>query len=492
MSFLNVGSLLKKSLANFQLLILLGALGFASASQAYIEAHINSLNSQGVLTTQFNPAQRTHVIVLGNGAEFGLSAFATARLKALKWLELAPRDQILILAAKHPRAFKFLESNKFEVSEDANADLTLGVILGKLTKLNRIASFEVYSHSNPPYGPSLDTIDKDSRYYLFYAKQFHSSYVVLKSRFTADAFAVFYGCNSAWKTAPLISLLWGIPVAGAMTATEFQILGKDGRYRVATDENKHRYGVQKLNGVGFQNTTDCGPGCYRLRPENANYNVYWGHLKAGLPFYKFFCANPKEWVQQEAAWAATYQQSTGKPVPAGMVLKLEGSIDPNQNPISADRCLKTMARFMMVEPSVEALSPASSLEQFKTVVKDFLCPHGGDGPHSSGGDRITENCMEQLDRAEAASQKNLKMGLNFMARGANMAQCDLQTCQAKVVCESKDRVNSSLSVPIYQEKGCRVVDLSNKVVTTMVDEYLNYISGYKLLKGEAQVIGILR
>ncbi|MGZ5280227.1 MAG: hypothetical protein ACXWC9_09805, partial [Pseudobdellovibrionaceae bacterium] len=288
---------LKLSVSRFLgvLILLLVVLFQGASAHAYLEAVINSRNEvTGEPLTAFNPKQRTHVIVLGNGEEFALAAFASARLKALKWMEIAPRDQIYIISADHKLAIPYLKENGYQVKDSKGERLWAGALVMRLAYILKIASLEFYSHSNPPYGVMLDIgATKNTRVYLSPFQPKHEElYLTIKNNFTPDAFAVLFGCNSAWRVAPTLSLLWGIPVAGAMQATEFQIMGRDGNYYVGTKTNVSQYGKQTKNKKGFLKPVDCGVGCYRLRPENKTYSSYWGHFKVGLPFFKFFCVNP--------------------------------------------------------------------------------------------------------------------------------------------------------------------------------------------------------
>jgi hypothetical protein len=452
----------------------------ATPSLALIEAVINSRTAQRMPSPSLNLLQRTHVIVMGAAPEFSLSAYSTARMKALKWLEIMPMDQVYIVGADHKGAADFLKKDRYQVQQDPSVRLNHVILIQKLKQFSQIASVEVYSHSNPPYGLTLDEgIEKDTRYYLSYAKFSQAQYASMKKNFTADAFAVFYGCNSAWKTAPILSLLWGIPVAGALQATEFQILGRDGKYYAGTDSNRAAYGQMSMNKQGFQNPQSCGLGCYRMRPENRNYRgEHWGAFQVGLPFYKFFCVNPRDWNQIQQSWAAAYKAQYKKDW-------IDDSLDvgdfanSNQENITADRCLKSMARFMMSEPSLTSLSRESDLLEYKLNVQDFLCPH-------DGNQQLTDQCMQQLYVAELSDREESSKDFNFMNSRSKNAQCDLKSCQVRIVC-AKDGISDSV-LGSYAKGGCQTVNLSPTLTTTMLDEYKNYIAGFQLLKNEARFV----
>lgn len=447
---------------------------------ALIEGVINSRTAQRMPSPTVNFQQRTHVIVMGTAPEFSLSAYSAARMKALKWLEIMPMDQVYIVGADHKGAADFLKKNQYLVQQDPSTRLNHAVLIQKLKQLTQIASIEVYSHSNPPYGLTLDEgIEKDTRYYLSYAKFSQAQYASMKKNFTADAFAVFYGCNSAWKTAPILSLLWGIPVAGALQATEFQILGRDGKYHTGTDANRAAYGLMSTNKEGFQTPQSCGLGCYRMRPENRNYRgEHWGSFQVGLPFYKFFCVNPRDWNQIQQSWATAYKFQFKKDWTDDS-LDVGDFANSNQENITADRCLKSMARFMMSEPSLQSLSRDSDLLEFKLNVQDFLCPH-------DGNQQQTENCMRRLYAAELSDREEASKDFNFMSGKSRNAQCDLKGCQVRIVC-AKDGISDSL-LGSYAKGGCQTVNLSPTLTTTMLDEYKNYIAGFQLLKNEAKVV----
>jgi len=464
-------------------LLFLGILFQGASSLAYFEAVINSRNeTTGQPLTAFNPKQRTHVIVLGNGDEFALAAIASARLKALKWMEIAPRDQIYIISADHKSGGRYLTENGYQVTDSKGEQLWAGALIKRLAYILKIASLEVYSHSNPPYGVMLDLgVQKDTRVYLSPFQTLHEElYLTIKNNFTSDAFAVLFGCNSAWRVAPALSLLWGIPVAGALQATEFQIMGRDGNYYVGTKGNVRQYGKQLKNKNGFLNPVDCGVGCYRLRPENKNYSAYWGHFKVGLPFFKFFCVNPKDWPQIQQSWSQNYKKVTNEEwADDAMNIRLVG--DPKKENISPERCLKSMAQFMFSEPSTLALSAKSTDFEFRRVVQEFLCPHTGDRNR-------TDRCMLELNGEEMSdAQENHS---NFMKSGSNLVQCDLKSCAARVVCKKAVIEKDGVAINAIPEGGCQAVNLSPKLVTTLVQEYRNYIAGFSLLMKESSVIPV--
>jgi len=225
-------------------------------------------------------------------------------------------------------------------------------------------------------------------------------------------------------------------------------------------------------------------GRHPFQPDNSNYNVYWGQFRTGLPFLKFFCVNPSDWDQVQDQWKKLYQKSakTEWTDESGGVLSVENREPLNQVNISPERCLRSMAQFMVAEPSVRAISAQSDIEDIREVVQDFLCPHTGDQSR-------TEACQKALYQAEMDAGQEA-VSLNFMESNSKMAQCSLKGCMARVVCK-KDAPAAGQDpndIPAYSEKSCQSVDLSPKLVTTLYDEYKNYLTGFSLLANGSKVL----
>lgn len=168
---------------------------------------------------------------------------------------------------------------------------------------------------------------------------------------------------------------------------------------------------------------------YRMRPENAQYNKTYGAYKQGLSFYKFFCAD-----------------------------------------IPRIQCLTGMARsmFMNVSPVSLAnnLGEATS-KQFAINVREWLCPST-----DLIGDAFQTDCMRELANQETALNRNYTP-----FRGKSLS-CTFETCYTNPICLTVHRTAN--------HQTCPIVEPVPPSSTTFVDEYFNYLEGYKyLLQGHS-------
>jgi hypothetical protein len=111
---------------------------------------------------------------------------------------------------------------------------------------------------------------------------------------------------------------------------------------------------------------------------------------------------------------------------------------------------------------VKPLKENSSIEDYKDVVLDFLCP----------ADK-REDCRAHLENA-------VKTGnMEYDPYSGKSLQCDFKGCRAKFSCERIPFLN------LLKSGSCRVENLrpSNKT-TTIANEYLAYLKGFKFLQGE--------
>ncbi|HWU43437.1 MAG TPA: hypothetical protein VN132_08365, partial [Bdellovibrio sp.] len=286
------------------------------------------------------------------------------------------------------------------------------------TALSKIASIDVFSHSVAYYGVILD--GKFSR-----LDPKADGYQKLAGHFTEDAYGFLHGCNSGQFLAGIFSYQWGIPVAGSYTGTDFQFITDKGQFfnedsRMPKDAKK-----VNVNKTTYQKNVGCYSGaCVRLFPDNNVYHGYWGDFTGGgLGFYKWLCAN---------------------------------------NSISDEKCFRSMARAVLTYVSVKPLKETSSLEDYKDVVFDFLCPIGK-----------RDECRAALEKSEVTGQRT------YDPYDGKTLQCNFKGCKAKISCEHVPGID------LLKSGSCTVENLreSNKT-TTLVDEYTAYIKGYKLLQQE--------
>ena len=414
----------------FGLLSMVFVLVTAQNSMAYLRGVYSETEMTSV---KIDYSVRTRVIVAGNGSELVNLFQQVAGAKARKYRELYPNDQIVFLGIKEQPEdskgkkleydnIKSLNSFGFWVETvkimGMDKDIDVENLTAALLKFKKIASIDIYSHASAAYGVVLD--GKFNRLEVG-----DKTLMKIKDNMTEDSYVFLHGCNSA-HVASYLSKVLEVPVAGSMTSTNSQLLMNDGRYYFE-DEGTHPENLSfvKINSVGFKKKAGCYSGaCVRLKPDRNPYNGYWGEFKEGLSFYKFFCAKNED-----------------------------------------RRCKETMARSMLSWISTKAIDENSSLEDYKEVVKDFLCPTNKDGT-------AAKTCAEELEKA-------IQVGGNHKYNPFRGEQvfCDLVNCRVKVKCEYMPIIG------IAKKKSCvQVQTTSSEYATTTVDEYLNYLEGFKYLK----------
>lgn len=192
----------------------------------------------------------------------------------------------------------------------------------------------------------------------------------LTGRFTKDAYAIFYGCNSGHAHAPYLMKVWKIPVAGALTGVHLEKLSAD---------NKFYWADKKSQGVRSRcHSTDC----YRFRPDNAVYQGLWGTFQQGLPLFKFFCPN---------------------------------SLD--------EQCLAAMAASTASNVSVENKGARMSLQTYARAVQEWMCPSG------QVGSSLQSECINALSKIDLSTKNR-----SYTPFKGISSMCTFSSCYAEPAC----------------------------------------------------------
>jgi hypothetical protein len=121
-------------------------------------------------------------------------------------------------------------------------------------------------------------------------------------------------------------------------------------------------------------------------------------------------------------------------------------------------CEKTMATSLYGYLAEKSLKRTSSYADFKEVAQQYLCPVYKDR-------KITEDCIYQLNEIEAGRGK---MTVSYVV-GDEQLKCDLKSCAAVMTCD--DHI-------------CKVNSRVSKNSTTMAQEYLHLLNGFRALQGQ--------
>lgn len=156
-----------------------------------------------------------------------------------------------------------------------------------------------------------------------------------------------------------------------------------------------------------------------MQPEPYPYSGFWGKLTAGLSHYKFFCGTK----------------------------------------IPSVECKKAMAKSLMANMNPVAVSPSSSLENFKLAAKDYLCPD------KARPDKRAE-CFNALERSLLETDV---VPFTGMTRG-HTVQCDFASCDVQVKCS--DTPGSCKTTYVGK----------NEKLTTTGLEFRAYVEGFLALQ----------
>ncbi|HEX7676420.1 MAG TPA: hypothetical protein VF412_19750 [Bdellovibrio sp.] len=394
--------------------ILTSLIAFFAAAPAF--AYITA-SSGSKAPIDFN--KRTHIMIVGNGTDLGNALTQAATAQAKKYNEIYPDDQVYLISVNETgkdQDINDLQDFGYQNITEKGKGFKSSDVFNEMSAFKKIASFDVFSHSVAYYGVILD--GKFNR-----LDPRADGYEKLAGNFTSDAYAFLHGCNSGFL-AGVFSNQWGIPVAGSFTGTDFQYLYDNKGF--FNDDNRAPSNSKKLkvNNVSYEKNIGCYTGaCSRMMPDNFGYHGFWGEFDdGGLGFYKWFCVKNSE-----------------------------------------QQCFKTMARAARGYISVKPLRENSSIEDYKEVVTDWLCP-----------ENKKESCRKALDNALVTGNRQ------YDPFGSKSLQCTFKGCKAAFSCDAIKAVG------LLKSQSCTMKNLrTTDKTTTIVDEYDAYLKGFKLLQAEA-------
>ncbi len=383
---------------------------FSNAQASYIVASFG--------TKKLNTDIPTRILLVGQGDDLGLLFQEVATAKAIKYQEHFPEDQILLITVNE----KALDSEStlkkwgFNLQNIDKKTLDGKEFLRIAKPFNKIKSLDVFSHSSAQYGIHLE--GRANRINLN-TKNLEN----LTPNFMKDAYAYLHGCNTGFTLAPYLSNLWGIPVAGSLTSTNFQKLHTDGNFYLSDPGFAPNSDWARENALSNDKTLKCSQGaCLRLKPDNTPYVGWWGaYREGGLPFYKFFCSK-------------------------------------NSNEV----CERVMAKSMLSHSLIINLKTNSSIEEYKKGVIDFLCP-------ISSKKDLRSECEAKLEEALVTND----MTYNPFSRP--LVECDFKGCKTEITC---DKI---FLVKVNRPGTCELKNLATEKATTLVREYKSYLEAYKYL-----------
>lgn len=392
-------------------------------------------------------AKTSHLLLVGDSESLGQLPLWAATTKARRIAELYPDEQVVLFLTKDIRDQSVAKLGASTVQEVNSGNVTLGdfrrldasKLVAALDRFTRIASIEFFGHSSP-FGALTETSGEDRNLNP-------ENLGVLADNFARDRnpFVALNGCNGGATLAPALSKVLRVPVSGAMTGSNFQVLMSDGRW-YPNDPGYYPAGLQAVptNDKSLRVPTSCSKGaCVRMKPQDSPYRGIWAlpstGFQYGLGFYKFFCA----WDEADR----------------------DGS------------CARGMAESLYTFPSTRLIDRRSSDADFREVVADFLC-------NTNKENEWYDSCRANLFDA-VANDKPLST-MRYATEYSH--ECSFSGCSQKLRCKEIDGV--------WQYKSCVWVDGScrddqkpaacrpkNEAPHTATNEFDRYLKGHQLVRG---------
>ncbi len=446
------------------------------SSAKYVLLKIKSEN-----THEFSYENRTHVyVVYATGrTELGFMPYLSTLNHFSRMTKLFPKDQFLMYVP--------VVSTDAKELIGANSKSNLRGILPRLRKnilydknyvdrlmtteevyetlhlVKKIASFHFYGHGGVESGMMTDE-DMVSNH----TERWRPSDIInnkIADQFTNDAFVTLYGCNEGFIMGPVLAQKWHTTVMSTLTATQFEVLYKNGQYYANNQSFYTNYAV----------VPDLQYYAYRQRPEPHLYNGIWGKYPHGLPFFKTFC-------------------------PTSFAHK---SISSGQLPLRPlEECEIRLAKALLAEAvdTEPTVLENLNLGQFARMARDWLCPSG------TYLDKQHDSCRAKLEKINIESRLAYEQEKFYSPIKGPLPKCNFRGCfldiNHELVAHLVDLTNnktkqaqpsdfteedlashSCLDNSDLAWKCANLPVQSKEKSSAFVDEYIHYLNGFKRLKG---------
>jgi hypothetical protein len=360
---------------------------------------------------KINPNSPTRILVVGIPEKLGSLFVYSALTKAKIFQESTKDDQIIIIGRDDDQ--NTVSRAGYKVVENGDGMLKESTVGSVLARVNYVKSLDVYAHSNAVNGILIDK----SPFSTQFLEEKDPIWDVLKAKSKSSSYIFFQGCNAGVKLGPWVAKRTGITVLAALTGTDFQSIYNDSFW--AHDYNGKKEMLSDTNVLSFESESQCSKGfCTRMKPDNSSYKGHWGDWsEGGYPTYKIFCGT---------------------------------SANKNCGP-GAVEAIKTF-------PSTVAYNQIVSLEKFKEVTQDFLCPFGHNPEKQA-------NCINELEASLVDSSSNYSP-----FRGTTL-NCDMERCYANFKCGG---FKAS-----FAPGSCKLINEKPGKNSTFTNEYKFLINAYK-------------
>ncbi|MGZ3790164.1 MAG: hypothetical protein ACXVLQ_16645 [Bacteriovorax sp.] len=339
---------------------------------------------------KIDSSRPTHLLMAGAPEKLEELFIQSLITKAQVLKERSKDDQIVIIGRNEDR--KFIEERGYKIIEK-NREQLKDVALEKMVgNLRAIKSLNIYAHSNPISGILLDK----GTFVNQYINEENDLWPMFEGKLQPNSYMMFHGCNSGIKMAPIVAKKLKVAVFAALTSTDFQSIYNDSFW--AHDNNAKNATKSNQNSLSLVEERSCADGfCRRMKPDNSSYKGYWGDwTEGGYPTYKIFCGP---------------------------------NSDDNKN------CGRGAVEGLLSFPSILPPSKVTSVESFKEIAHDFLCPFSYDSKKQA-------ECSNALEASLVGGNSQYSP-----FNGATLT-CDFLKCYAHFTCRS----STSTSCHLVNEK----------------------------------------
>ena len=392
----------------------------------------------------------TRILLIGDSHQLDDLPLRSAATKARRYAQLYPNDQVVLFITKEMGDSDLARSGAKVVTKESFGDVKLSdlrtlesdKLVAALHKFRRIGSIDFFGHSSP-WGALIES-HGDTR---TLGPTTPVNIAILADNFARDVnpYVMLHGCNGGVTAAAFLSKAWRVPVAGALTGSNFQTLRSDGRWYY-NDEGFFPPATTEVTSndrsFGPDVTPACSAGaCVRMKPQDSPYRGVWADpetgFQFGLSYYKFFCN----------------YEDRGK------------------------TCAKGMARSLHAFASTRPIDARSSEADVNEVLGDFFCSGSAD---PSVFDRCKSALFDAKDSGAAFSP--MKSASDYSL------ECDFAKCEQKFRCNvvnGEPQYKSCVWVDASCAEGASAKDCRSKNTTkqTTTRELKTYLEGQRLLRG---------
>lgn len=426
--------------------------GSSSAGDASGDSSEDQLVASFDSAANIDLSKTTHLLLVGDSDELGELPLYSATTRAHRYAQLYPNDQIVLFVTKDVKDATVVNTGASVIRDDPFPNVALSdlralstsKLFAAMDRFSSIASLDFFGHSSP-FGALVESTGSDRS-----ISGDSPAVAQLADNFARDRdpYVTLNGCNGGVEVAAALSHVWQLPVSGALTGSNFQVLMSDGRW-YANDTGFYPPQLKPTT----KNTASFGPdlqpacakgACVRMKPQDSPYYGVWGRsdtgFQYGLSYYKFFC-------------------------------NYDGA-DSNGS------CSRGMARSLHAFASIAPIDEHSTDDAVKPVLADFFCSGAKDAAW--------------FDQCQSALFAAAESGAAFSPmKSANdySLECDFQKCEQKFGCQVANGMEQPhtcvwVNAQCTDSQSPQSCKTKNTEKQTTNREFARYLEGQRLLRGQ--------